>query len=363
MKILAVDDDEIALEILAEALRSQGHEVVTAQDGREALDYLQNGSVRMVVCDWMMPRLDGPHLCRAVRKGFSDGYVYIILVTGRNDSDSVVKGLSAGADDFITKPFESGELAARVATGERILSLETRHLAIFALAKLAESRDPETGHHLERIREYTKALAISLSESKEYERILTPRYIGTLYHTSPLHDIGKVGIPDTILLKPGRLSDHEFQMMKHHTTIGGETLGSVSRQYPHVDYLRVAAEVAMSHHERFNGKGYPMYLKGDDIPLPARIVALADVYDAITSKRVYKAAYTHDIARDIIINERGEHFDPRVADAFVAAEDEFLRIRSDFSDSAHAGRHKIVIGAKAAACSGVRPVTLAKERV
>lgn len=338
MKILAVDDDDIALEVLSEALRRQGHEVETATDGRQALERLGDGSIRMVVCDWMMPRMDGIQFCKAAREGYSEGYVYIILLTGRNNPDSVVKGLSAGADDFLVKPFEFGELAARIATGKRILSLETRHLAIFALAKLAESRDPETGQHLERIREYTKVLALTLAARGEFKEILTPGYVSTLYHTSPLHDIGKVGIPDNILLKPGRLSDEEFQVMKHHTTIGGETLGSVSRQYRHVDYLRIGSEIAMSHHERYNGKGYPMHLKGNTIPLSARIVALTDVYDAITSKRVYKAAQTHEIARDIIVKERGGHFDPRVVDAFVACEDQFIRISSEFTDAGRTRR-------------------------
>jgi len=162
---------------------------------------------------------------------------------------------------------------------------------------------------------------------------LTASYVSTLYHTSPLHDIGKVGIPDSILLKPGSLSDEEFQAMKHHTTIGGETLGSVSRQYRNVDYLRIGAEIAMSHHERVNGKGYPMHLKGDTIPLSARIVALTDVYDAVTSKRVYKEAFTHDVARDIIVKERGEHFDPRIVDAFIECESEFVRISNEYNDA------------------------------
>jgi putative two-component system response regulator len=336
MKILAVDDDDIALEVLAEALRRQGHDVATAMNGMQALEHLRkDDAVRIVVCDWMMPEMDGLQLCREIRRGSTGGYVYVILVTGQDNPGCVIRGLSAGADDFLVKPFEFGELAARIATGERILSLETRHLAIFALAKLAESRDPETGQHLERIREYTKALAIALTDRGEFKDTLTPAYVSTLYHTSPLHDIGKVGIPDSILLKPGRLSDEEFQVMKHHTTIGGETLGSVSRQYQQVDYLRVGTEIAMSHHERFNGKGYPMHLKGESIPLSARIVALADVYDAVTSKRVYKAACTHDIARDIVIRERGEHFDPRVVDAFEACEGEFIRIGEEFADASH----------------------------
>jgi len=157
----------------------------------------------------------------------------------------------------------------------------------------------------------------------EFLETITPEYVETIYLTSPLHDIGKVGIPDCILLKPGRLTESEFNVMKLHTVIGGETLGAAAQQYPGVGYLRMAADIALTHHEKFNGSGYPSGLKGEAIPLSGRIVGLADVYDALTSKRVYKAAFTHDVARNIIVNDREKHFDGRIVDAFLAREEEF----------------------------------------
>jgi putative two-component system response regulator len=333
MKILAVDDDEIVLDLVENTLRAHGHEVIRASNGAQALELLRAEQIRLVVLDWMMPVMDGPEFCRSVRTGSFPWYTYIILLTGKRDHESAIAGLSAGADEFIAKPFAPVELAVRVATGKRILSLETRHLAIFALAKLAESRDPETGHHLERMREYTRSLAAHMVSANMQADTLTPEYILTLYQTSPLHDIGKVGIPDSILLKPGRLSDAEFQIMKTHTVIGGTTLSSLAEKNPGVAYFKMAADIAMYHHERFNGTGYPAGLKGSEIPLCARIVALADVYDAIVSKRVYKHAYDHDVARGIILDERGKHFDPEVVDAFAQAEDDFTEISRTFSDS------------------------------
>jgi putative two-component system response regulator len=333
MKILAVDDDDIILDLVENTLQTHGHVVIRASNGAEALELLKRQHVRLIVSDWMMPVMDGLELCKRVRAGASPWYTYIILLTGRNDHESAIAGLSAGADEFIAKPFTPVELAVRVATGERILSLETHHLAIFALAKLAESRDPETGHHLERMREYTRSLAAHMASAGLKSDVLTSDYILTLYQTSPLHDIGKVGIPDSILLKPGRLSDAEFQIMKTHTVIGGRTLSSLAEQNPGITYLKSAADIAMYHHERFNGTGYPAGLKGSDIPFSARIVALADVYDAIVSKRVYKEAYDHEVARGIIMDERGKHFDPEIVDAFALAEDDFISISHMFSDA------------------------------
>ena len=333
MKILAVDDSEIQREMLAEALAEQGHEVFTAADGEEAAQLIQSHRIGLVICDWMMPKMSGPQLCRWVRRQGFAWYVYMVLLTTRNKQQDVIQGLSAGADEFLAKPLEPAELEARVRTAERILSLETRHLAIFAMAKLAESRDPETGHHLERIRDYCRVLARRAAQSDDFADTITPGFINNVYLTSPLHDIGKVGIPDCILLKPGRLTDDEFQVMKAHTSIGGDTLDATAREYPQVDFLTMCRDIILTHHERFNGKGYPKGLQGDDIPLCGRIAALADVYDALTSKRVYKAAFAHDIARNIILDERGEHFDPRIVDAFIAEQDTFVEIRRGFADS------------------------------
>lgn len=323
-KILIVDDDDLALEALHHLLTRAGYQVVTRTDGIEALAELQAGECRLVVSDWVMPQMDGLELCRQIRKRDFPGYVYVILLTGRDRTQDIVDGLSAGADDFVTKPFEPAELLARIRIGERILSLETRDVAIFAMAKLADSRDPETGEHLERMRTYSRIITEFLADDDKFDEPIREDYPKLIYLTSPLHDIGKVGIPDCVLLKPGRLSDREFEIMKTHTTIGAATLDAAVRQYPGVAYLHLARSIALTHHERFDGSGYPRGLVGRNIPLCGRIVALADVYDALTSKRVYKQAFTHDVARSMILEESGKHFDPNMVRAFVHGEEQFL---------------------------------------
>jgi putative two-component system response regulator len=200
-------------------------------------------------------------------------------------------------------------------------------MAIFAMAKLAESRDPETGAHLERMRNYSRLLAQHLLDTGQMPGELTPEFVRLIYQTSPLHDIGKVGIPDSVLLKPGRLNDREFDIMKMHALLGAETLDAALRKYPGAKYLVMARDIAVGHHERYDGTGYPNHLAGDLTPLCARIVALADVYDALTSKRVYKQAFSHDIARSMILQESGTHFDPRVVQAFTDTESEFTAIQ------------------------------------
>ena len=332
MKILVVDDDEITRELLDNALSISGYEVITACDGREALDILQQGRCRFVISDWEMPNLNGVQLCQAIRGGDYNGYVYVILLTSRNRKEDTVEGMNAGADDFISKPFEPNELMVRVRAGERILSLETRDLTIFAMAKLAESRDPETGAHLERVRNYSKVLAKQLHRQNTYSDQVDLQYCRLIYLTSPLHDIGKVAIPDSVLLKPGRLSDQEFQIMKTHTTAGAETLDAALKQHPGVPFLQMARDIAAYHHERCDGKGYPNGLAGENIPLCARLVAVADVYDALTSKRVYKNAMPHDVARGILLQDSGTHFDAQIIEAFTQVEDRFIAIRDQYAD-------------------------------
>jgi putative two-component system response regulator len=333
MKILAVDDDDLALSVVSRALVGAGHEPLVARGGPEALAILGQDACRMVISDWEMPGMDGVELCRRIRAAESPGYVYVILLTSRDEIQDVVEGLNAGADDFMTKPFHPDELRVRIRAGERILSLETREVAIFAMAKLAESRDPETGEHLERMRSYSRLLAQHLATTREFADTVDEEYVRLVYLTSPLHDIGKVGIPDSVLLKPGRLSNREFEIMKQHALIGAETLAAAARQYPGVAYLRMARDIAAGHHERFDGSGYPAGLVGRDISLAARIVAVADVYDALTSKRVYKPAFAPDIARNMIVGDSGRHFDPALVAAFVENEDRFLAIREQFAES------------------------------
>jgi putative two-component system response regulator len=327
MHILIVDDDDLVRDMLANTLRMIGYAVELAANGWEALDKLRATPCRMVISDWTMPGMDGIELCREIRAGDFPGYIYVILLTGRSQTEDIVEGISAGADDFITKPFHPAELQVRIRAGERILALETRDLAIFAMAKLAESRDPETGAHLERIRRYCRLLAQQLARQPAFRDRVDVEFIRMIYLTSPLHDIGKIGIPDSVLLKPGRLSDREFEIMKNHTLIGAQTLEAALRQHPNVAFLRMARDIALTHHEHFDGKGYPRGLAGTDIPLCGRVVALADVYDALITKRVYKDAFSHDVARAIIVEGSGSHFDPDVVDAFLQIEEEFAGIK------------------------------------
>ncbi len=209
---------------------------------------------------------------------------------------------------------------------------EARDATIFALAKLAEYRDPETGAHLERVQAYCRLLSETLAEMPEYASVVDRAFIETIVRSSPLHDIGKVGIPDHILLKPGKLTAEEFDVMKRHAAIGGDTIKALVEQGRRQAFLQMGMDIAYSHHEKFNGKGYPKGLAGGDIPLPARILAVADVYDALTSKRVYKSAMPHEKAVSIIQTDSGTHFDPDVVNAFTSRLDEFDRIRHDLTE-------------------------------
>ncbi len=333
MKILVVDDDEVSLELLRNILTEKGHEVATARDGAEATSYLFNSTFRVVITDWMMPNMDGLALCRWIRSQGFPGYIFVIVLTARHQTADIIESLKAGADEVLFKPFDANELEFRIRTGERILSNEYQKVAIFGLAKLAESRDPETGRHLDRIREYSRLIGDCLAKQSMYTERLSHADIETIYQTSILHDIGKVGIPDAILLKPGPLVPAEFDVMKTHTVIGGRTLGQALAQYPDAKFLRIARDIAFWHHERYDGSGYPHALTGDDIPICARIVALADVYDALTSKRVYKLALSHAAAREIIVGKDGTHFDPAVVDAFKRVEEAFADVLTVLADT------------------------------
>ncbi|MBD1558344.1 HD domain-containing protein [Vibrio sp. S9_S30] len=209
----------------------------------------------------------------------------------------------------------------------------TRDVAIVSLAALAESRDNETGAHILRTQEYVKALAIHLSVSEKYRRLLSPAYIDLLYKSAPLHDVGKVGIPDAVLLKPGKLTDEEFDIMKGHPQIGADALSIAEKRMGSSSFLKLAREISLSHHEKWDGSGYPNALSGEDIPLSGRLMALADVYDALISKRVYKPAFSHEKAKGIILEGTGKHFDPEVVEAFLNVEDEFKQIAAHYKDN------------------------------
>ena len=330
--VLIVDDDPVCRELLSEILQELGRDVVEATDGADAYEKICSGGIRIVISDWQMPGLSGLELCTMVRKRQLSDYVYFILLSSLSRTDNLIQGLQAGADDFLSKPVDHEELLVRLSVAERIISLENKNLLVFSLAKLAESRDCETGAHLERMREYSRLLAEQLSKTERYCNEVDADYVRTIYLTSPLHDIGKVGIPDHILLKPGKLTPEEYDVMKQHALIGSQTLDAALQAYPTAQYLRLARDIACSHHEKFNGTGYPFGLSGTDIPLSARIVAVADVYDALTTKRVYKEAFTHEVARAIIIAGRGTDFDPDVVDAFLAQEPNILQVLHDLNE-------------------------------
>ncbi len=333
MHVLIAEDDDVTVDLLTAALTEYGYQVTVAGDGLEALRLIRTGKFQLVISDWEMPGMNGLELCRRVRQRRWSSYIYFILLTSHAGVDSVVKGLDAGADDFLTKPFFPQELRVRLSVGRRILGMQSRDLTIFALAKLAESRDTETGAHLERIREYCRLLGAEVGRRGPYRDEVDGDYVELLYLTSPLHDIGKVGIPDNVLLKPGKLTPEEFAIMQQHTIIGANTLEAVARMNPEAQFLSMAHDIALTHHERFDGTGYPNRLSGCNIPLSGRITAIADVYDALTSKRVYKPAFPHEAAIEIIVNGKGSHFDPALVDAFLQLTDDFELVRQRFENS------------------------------
>jgi putative two-component system response regulator len=332
MDVLVVDDEAISRQTVEHTLREAGYRVTTARDGEEALLLLQEHSHQLVVSDWQMPRMDGLELCRAIRQADLRRYVYFIMLTSSDQITDTISGFETGVDDYIAKPFNPSELQVRVNVGRRIVELETSQMTIFALAKLAESRDPETGAHLERVRNYCRALAAQLQADSKFRKTVDNEFLQLIYQTSPLHDIGKVAIPDAILLKPGRLTPEEFEVMKTHALRGAETLDAALQEFPNAKFLRMARDIALTHHEKYDGSGYPCGLTGEQIPLCGRIVAVADVYDALTSQRVYKSAMRHEEAKDLIVNDSGRHFDPVVVEAFLKAESKFLAIRSQYTD-------------------------------
>jgi putative two-component system response regulator len=352
-RILLVDDSEINLRLLEKLFRDD-YELARSFSGEECLEKLRDFEPDLVLLDIMMAGMDGYETCRRIKSSPVGKFTQVILVSAKATTAERLKGYEVGADDYIVKPFDNDELRAKVrinfrlhATIEELWSASrkgqefsaelermveertvevaaTREIAIFSLAKLAESRDPETGEHLERMRNYSRILAEELGQRGPYREQVMGTFAEDIYQSSPLHDIGKVGIPDAILLKPGRLTTEEFAIMKTHTIIGYQSLMQTARHSDYGSFLKMAIDITRYHHERFNGGGYPDGLAGQQIPLSARIVALADVYDALTSARVYKQAYDREKARQIIEAESGQHFDPAIVEAFRASYDKFL---------------------------------------
>jgi len=326
MRILVVDDDKASRRLLQGLLHKQGYQVELAVNGKQALERLQKQDIRVVMTDMEMPVMGGSELCKAIRCSDFRSYIYIMMMASQSSREHVVEGLSCGADDFVSKPFDTAELLMRLRSARRISSLETLDMTIFAMAKLAEMRDVETGRHVERVARYSRVLARELARLPKFAAKIDTDFIQLIYQTSPLHDIGKIAIPDAILRKPGQLSDAEYGVMKTHTTIGASTIEAAIREYPDARFLHMARDIAATHHERWDGSGYPNQLKRNRIPLEGRIVALADVYDAMTSSRSYKPAFAHAWVKRTIVEASGSHFDPDIVKAFIAAEDLFIEI-------------------------------------
>ncbi len=338
--ILIVDDTPANLELLAGMLKQKGYKVRPALNGKLALQAAQNDPPDLILLDINMPDMDGYEVCRRLKADSRSIEVPVIFISALNETLDKIEAFSVGGVDYITKPFHFEEVNARVETHLKLHRLqedlreynrdledivmsqvseisEAQIAMIFALAKLSESRDDDTGGHLERVQMFCRLLATRLSKNPTYSSIITERFIETIFQTSPLHDVGKVSIRDSILLKSEKLTNEECEIMKRHTIIGAETLEAVRRHYPRNMFIAMGIEVARSHHERWDGSGYPDGLAGASIPLSARIMAVADVYDALRSRRSYKSPLPHGESCGIIIEGKGTQFDPDVVEAFI----------------------------------------------
>jgi putative two-component system response regulator len=347
--ILIVEDEPINVKLLIEALGEE-YTFRVAPDGVAALASVKKNLPDLILLDIVMPDMDGFAVCRRLKYDPALRDISVIFLTALSGDLNEAQGLELGVVDYITKPFNPAIVKARVRNHlelkfyrdlledivrKRTADLEqTQEATIAGMALLAEYRDPETGGHIQRTKHYVRTLAEAMSA--RYPDTLTPEYIDLLYRSAPLHDIGKVAVNDSILLKPGELTSEEFSEMKRHTLVGSEVIRRAEMLLGEKSFLSVAREIAEFHHERWDGSGYPHGLKGEEIPLNAQLMAIADIYDALTSRRVYKPPYHHKKAFDIIINGddriRPEIFSPAIVDGFRAVHLEWMRISSDFLD-------------------------------
>jgi len=347
-RVLLVDDNTMNLQLLHETFAGLGYKILVAKNGKTALSIAQKANPSLILLDIMMPEMDGYEVCRRLKADKTTSQIPIIFITALADEDDEAKGLALGAVDYITKPFNPELVRARVRIHlelkqyqdhlENLVMERTRKLAltqtvtIESLATLAEYRDPETGGHIKRTQNFVKVLAVRLKDHPRFRDVLNNETIELLYLSAPLHDVGKVGVPDHILLKAGKLTDEEFEEMKKHTQYGHDALWITEQKLGQDSFLQYAREIAHTHQEKWDGSGYPLGLKGEQIPISGRLMALADVYDALISKRVYKPPFPHEKAVEIILDGKGRHFDPDVVDAFLELEQTFRNIALTFAD-------------------------------
>ena len=362
--ILLIDDDPAALEALNECLRPH-YQTRIATRGQKGLELARlQPQPDLILLDVELPDMKGYTVCSALKQDMLTAQIPVMFLSSHTDVFDITRGLQLGAVDYVTKPVAPPILLARVQTHLRLReasdwlrdqnahletlvsrrtrdlearTLELQHsqdLTIFALGSIAETRDNETGNHIYRTSAYVEVMArhLAVRASRRHETVAM-RDWEMIWKSAPLHDIGKVGIPDNILLKPGKLTTEEFEVMKRHTVLGRDAIRAAEiRVKSEGSFLRVASEIAYGHHERWDGTGYPQGIGGEDIPLSARLMALADVYDALVSKRVYKPPMPHAAAVEIIREGRGSHFDPEVLDVFLETTDAFADINLRYSD-------------------------------
>ncbi|WP_341678876.1 two-component system response regulator [Niveibacterium sp. SC-1] len=357
--VLLVDDTHDNLTLMTDLLKGL-YKVKAATSGEKALRVARSENPPdLILLDIMMPGMDGYEVCRQLKLDAATRDIPVIFLTALSDVEDESKGLELGAVDYLSKPVSPPIVLARVknhlllkASADFLRDKSTfleqeverrtqeivaiQDVTILAMASLAETRDSETGNHIRRTQFYVRALAQKLQTHPRFAAMLTDDYINRLFKSAPLHDIGKIGIPDHILLKPGRFEPHEFEVMKTHTTLGKQAIEHAERVLgTPVPFLSMAKEIAFSHQEKWNGSGYPQGLAGEDIPLSARLMAVADVYDALISRRVYKEGMPHDKAIGIMVEGRGSHFDPDMVDALVEIQHDFQEIARRFHDTDH----------------------------
>ena len=320
--ILLVDDEPVNLRVLKQLL-GQHYSLVFAKNGEEALRLASEQHPNLILLDVMMPGMTGFEVCQRLKQHDATSAIPVIFVTALNEEHDEAEGFNVGGVDYITKPISPTVVLARVKTHLSLVQadelMRTRLQVVQRLGRAAEYKDNETGMHVLRMSHYSKILALAYGFSDAAAEILL--------HAAPMHDIGKIGIPDSIMLKPGKLTKEEFDIMKTHPQIGAEILGDCDSEL-----LLIAKSVALTHHEKWNGSGYPNGLSGEEIPVEGRIVAVADVFDALTSKRPYKEAWSVEKTLDLMRSEKGKHFEPKLVDLLEENLPQILAIKARWQD-------------------------------
>ncbi|MDR1745480.1 MAG: response regulator [Planctomycetota bacterium] len=373
--VLIVEDSPIIRRLIRDQVKKLGYEAREAENGAEALDSMREVLPDCVILDLMMPVMSGPEVLDKMQESENLRNVPVIVVTALSDMDKIVYCIEKGAADYMQKPFRAQVLRARLAScierkkfhdremelrrqlSDQNAQLENRVNSqvkqitaaqlstIFAMCKLAESRDEDTGEHIDRTREICWLLARRLAEKPNPAEPPPPEDLPEIIHTAaPLHDIGKVAVSDLILQKPGKLTPEEFETMKTHTTAGHALLADVDNLHPGNAFIHMGKQIALYHHEKWDGKGYPTGTSGAGIPMSARIMALADVYDALTHQRCYKPAMPHEQAMSIILEGKGSHFDPYLVDLFVDLENDIIKVARDLDGKAADERQPVLAG-------------------